>query len=91
MDKQVTAYDFTRGELKLIFERIEEKLAEIKNGMEKQHTRYDAEISALREDFKTLEKIVEDQDKSITRIMAIGGTLITLSNMFAIFLLNKIF
>jgi uncharacterized membrane protein len=76
--------EFTHGELKLIFQRIEEKLDDIKDDMKSQHTRYDREIEEIK-------KEVKDQGTLLVRIATIGGTLWASITLFAGFLLNKFF
>ncbi len=76
--------EFTNGELKLIFQRIEEKLDDIKDDMKSQHTRYDREIEDLK-------KEVKEQGTLLIRIATIGGTIWSAITLFSGFLLNKFF
>lgn len=83
--------EFTNGELKLLFQRIDEKLDDIKGSMTTQHARYDKEIADLRFEVKETKEDVEQLDKSMTRIMAIGGTVWSAITLLGGFILNRIF
>lgn len=83
--------DFTSGELKLMFQRIEEKLDDIKGNMTSQHARYDAEIHSLKVEVKETKEDVEALDKSLTKVMAIGGTIWSAITLLGGFILNRIF
>ena len=83
--------EFTNGELKLLFQRIDEKLDDIKGSMTMQHARYDKEIADLRTEVKETKEDVEQLDKSMTRIMAIGGTIWSAVTLLGGFILNRIF
>ena len=76
--------EFSHGELKLMFQRIDEKLDDIKREMSREHGRYDAEIGELR-------KKVQQHDSLIVRILAIGGTIWSAATLLAGFIIQKIF
>lgn len=83
--------EFTNGELKLLFQRIDEKLDDIKGSMTTQHARYDQEINSLKSEIKQTNVDVEQLDKTITKVMAIGGTVWSAVTLLGGFLLNRIF
>jgi len=83
--------DFTSGELKLMFQRIEEKLDDIKSNMSIQHARYDIEISGLRTDIRKLEETDEQLKEKVTKIATIGGTIWAIVTLLGGFILNRIF
>lgn len=70
--------EFTSGELKLMFQRIEEKLDELNRNMSSQHARYDLEIKEIKKD-------VEDLRSFQTKAMTVWGISVTAIG----FLLNK--
>ena len=76
--------EFTNGELKLLFQRIDEKLDDIKSSMSTQQVRYDKEIADLKAD-------VEQLDKNLSRVMTIGGTIWSAITLLGGFILNRIF
>ena len=76
--------EFTHGELKLMFQRIEEKLDDIKANTQSQHSRFDREIEALKER-------VEEQGTLLMRIATIGGTIWSAITLLSGFMLNKFF
>lgn len=83
--------EFTNGELKLLFQRIDEKLDDIKTSMSTQHARYDLEISSLKQEVKKTQEEVEQLDKGMTKIVAIGGTIWSAITLLGGFILNRIF
>lgn len=83
--------EFTNGELKLLFQRIDEKLDDIKTSMNTQHARYDLEISGLKLEVKKTQEEVEQLDKGMTKIVAIGGTIWSAITLLGGFILNRIF
>lgn len=83
--------EFTNGELKLLFQRIDEKLDGIKESMSIQHARYDTEIFELKKEVKNTKEDIEALDKSLTKIVAIGGTIWSGVTLLGGFLLNRIF
>lgn len=83
--------EFTNGELKLLFQRIDEKLDDIKTSMSAQHARYDLEISAIKNEVKKTQEEVEQLDKGMTKIVAIGGTIWSAATLLGGFILNRIF
>lgn len=83
--------EFTNGELKLLFQRIDEKLDDIKTSMSAQHARYDLEISAIKHEVKKTQEEVEQLDKGMTKIVAIGGTIWSAATLLGGFILNRIF
>jgi hypothetical protein len=74
--------EFTNGELKLMFQRIEEKLDDIKNNTQLQHSRFDREIEEIK-------KEVKEQGTLLMRIATIGGTIWSAITLLSGFLLNK--
>lgn len=76
--------EFTNGELKLLFQRIDEKLDDIKANMNSQNARYDNEIKDLKED-------VDGLKTAITKILAIWGTAWSAITLVAGFVLQRIF
>lgn len=83
--------EFTNGELKLLFQRIDEKLDDIKVSMNTQHARYDVEIAGLKQEVKKTQEEVEQLDKGMTKIVAIGGTIWSAITLLGGFILNHIF
>lgn len=83
--------EYTNGELKLLFQRIDEKLDDIKTSMASQHSRYDAEIATLDGEIKEVKKEVEALDRNLTKVLAIGGTIWSAITLLGGFLLNRIF
>lgn len=83
--------EYTNGELKLLFQRIDEKLDDIKVSMNAQHSRYDAEIAGLKNEVKDVKEDVEALDRNLTKVLAIGGTIWSAITLLGGFLLNRIF
>lgn len=76
--------EFTNGELKLLFQRIDEKLDDIKANMNSQNARYDKELAKIKEDVDSLKT-------AKTKIIAIGGTIWSAVTLVAGFVLQRIF
>lgn len=72
--------EFTNGELKLLFQRIDEKLDDIRDDINNQDKRYDK-----------IEQEVDEIKTTITKIMAIGGTVWSAVTLVAGFVLQRIF
>lgn len=83
--------EFTNGELKLLFQRIDEKLDGIKDTMKSQNARYDIEIVAMKNEIKETKQDVEKLDRSLNRVVTIGATIWSAITLLGGFLLNKIF
>lgn len=83
--------EFTNGELKLLFQRIDEKLDDIKTSMSTQHARYDMEILGLKQDVKDTREDVEALEKGLTKVLAVGGTIWSALTLVGGFILNHIF
>lgn len=76
--------EFTNGELKLLFQRIDEKLDDIKANMDTRDARYDKELIDLKADVDSLKT-------SMTKIMTIGGGIWAMLTASAVFILQAIF
>lgn len=83
--------EYTNGELRLLFQRIEEKLDDIKTSMNTQHVRFEGEILDIRDDLKAIEKKQEETDQRVTKLATIGSTIWAAITLFGGFLLNKFF
>lgn len=76
--------EFTNGELKLLFQRIDEKLDDIKANMDTRDARYDRELIAIKDDVDSLKT-------AMTKIMTIGGAIWAILTASAVFILQAIF
>ena len=83
--------EFTNGELKLLFQRIDEKLDDIKGSMSAQHSRFETELLSIKNDIKDVEEKYEQTNEKINRIMTIGGTIWAVVTLISGFILNRIF
>lgn len=70
--------EFSKGELQLMFQRIEEKLDDINRNMTFQNARYDVEIKQIKDDVENLKNFQ-------TKAMAIWG----IATVVVGFILNK--
>jgi hypothetical protein len=73
------------------FKGIDHKLDDIKNALKEQNLNSEKRFIALEADLKETQSRVEQQDKSITRIVTIGGTVWAAITLLEGFILNRIF
>lgn len=79
-----TQNDYTKRELELMFQRLEEMLRDINTNIKENHTRFELSISDLQKESVRVEK-------KIDRIATIGGTVWAAVTLLSGYILQKLF
>lgn len=79
-----TQNDYTKRELELMFQRLEEMLRDINTNIKENHTRFDLSIDDLKKETLRVEKKVD-------RIATIGGTIWAAVTLSSGYILQKLF
>lgn len=70
---------------------IDNKLDDIRTALKEQNVNSEKRFIALEQDLKETQEKVDQQDKSLTRIMTIGGTIWSAITLLGGFVLNHLF
>lgn len=79
-----TQNDYTKRELELMFQRLEEMLRDINTNIKENHTRFELSINNLKTEAVRVEKKVD-------RLATIGGTIWAAITLLSGYVLQKLF